>query len=63
MSSLINKQNNNSPVEQEGLTLKELTFLLALINDHTYSGQQLEIAFGIKIKIKTYLEHMIQENK
>lgn len=58
----LHQNNKVQSNKKEGLTDKELSFMLALINDHTFSGLQLEMAYGIKIKIKLYLEYVIQEN-
>ena len=57
------KQLGQAPVQSYGFDIKEIGYLLRLIDESSHRGTVLEIALQAKLKLQSKLEKLIQNKE
>ena len=65
MSALIKKSNCNQEEEKPnlGLDVKEVGFMLRLIDEGVHQGKFLELALQVKLKLQGKMESLMQNKE
>tara|TARA_R100001530_G_scaffold40861_2_gene31416 strand:+ start:12679 stop:12888 length:210 start_codon:yes stop_codon:yes gene_type:complete len=62
-SQIANRKIQDKDAEQHSLDVKEVGFLLRLLDDGTHSGKVLELALQVKLKLQAKLEKLINNKE